>query len=71
MSKVEDAQARERIHRHIAGAQRALVEARGRLVEARERADFEAVLSSLQRAARCVDDAVKDHGELKPRDKDR
>ena len=64
MSKHDDTALRQRIHRDIAVAQRALVEARGRLLEAGNREDVAAVLSSLRRAAEHVDGAVQGCGAL-------
>jgi hypothetical protein len=64
MTKQEAAAMRQRIHRDVAGAQHALVEARGRLLEACDREDLEAVLSALRSAARHVSDAVKDCAAL-------
>jgi hypothetical protein len=59
-----DSAQRYRVHRDIAVAQRALVEARGRLLEAGNREDLAAVLSSLRRAAEHVDGAIKGCGAL-------
>jgi hypothetical protein len=58
MANPDQAAARRRVHDEIAGAQRALVEARGRMLEARSRSHLEAVLASLHRAAEHVDTAA-------------
>jgi hypothetical protein len=59
MAKADESTARRRtVHDQIAGAQRALVEARGRLLEARCRAQLEAVLASLHRAVQHVNEAA-------------
>ena len=57
MRKPDDPRTRLTLHDEITKAQQALVDARGRLLEARTREQFEAVFKALRRASRHVDSA--------------
>ena len=69
MANPDQTTVRRRVHNEIAGAQRALVESRGRLLEARGREQLDAVLASLHRAAEHVSTAASDCVALIEREK--